>query len=291
MRYCTAIVAAMSAALCYGAVSGPSPDRPLMIQRFSQGQELPGTWERTLSGLEANRACADEVWFSNGTCFPSLERHAEQARRMAKCAADLRAIGIVPSLQIQATIGHGDNPRFTAEDMAGRTWGGYVGKNGEVCKQGNCPRQEGFLSYLREMSELYAAWHPGSVWIDDDLRMNNHAPAMSDGGCHCETCVGLFSKREGRRYTRESLVAACAADPELAKRWTDFGTESLAGVAGAIADGFHRISPETRIGLQHNKIPERVAIFRKLQENTGMRSASRPGGYDYTAPLLAAPPP
>ncbi|MCQ2377672.1 MAG: hypothetical protein MJ016_00475 [Victivallaceae bacterium] len=263
-----------------GAVE-PAASRPLMIQRFSVDEINPGIWEKMLPELEKYRACADEVWFSNGTFFPSLEGHARRAERMAKCAADLRKIGIVPSLQIQETVGHGD--RFSApENMAGKNWGSYVGKNGEVCRISNCPRQTGFLEYLDKMSRLYAAWKPGSVWIDDDLRLANHAPANEYGGCYCETCLKLFSEKEGRAYTREELIKACKTDPALEKRWLAFGEESLCLVAATIAKAFHEVSPDTRLALQHTKIPERNAILRTLQQVSGHRSASRPGGSAYS---------
>ncbi len=257
----------------------PAPERPRMIIRFSPGEENPDVWSRMLPQLEKYRASCDEVWFSNGISMVSLDTHRKRSELMAKAAQELRKIGIIPSLQIQATVGHGDNVLL---DNSALTWGTYVGKNGVVCKTNNCPRQKAFHKYLYEMAKIYAAWHPGSVWIDDDLRLDNHAPAVEYGGCYCKDCLAEFSKQEKHDYTREELVSACEKDAALYARWIKFGEESLAMVAAAIAKGFKEISPETRLGLQHCKTPERIAVLKTLAETSGKRSASRPGGSTYT---------
>ena len=263
------------------AKSLPSPRRPLLIQRFKENQELGELWERTFKVISENRACCDEIWFSTGSGYRPLDVHRKTAEAMAKCAEQLREIGIIPSVQIQSTLGHGDLflPPSTLNVM---TWGAYVGKHGQQCRYISCPRQEGFLEYFREVAQLYAAWQPGSMWIDDDLRLNNHYPAVEYGGCYCPDCMRLFSQQEGREYTREELVAACESDRELEKRWLDFGSESLQGVARVIAEAAHRVSPETRLCLQHgDQVFERNAIFEVLKGVSGRRSASRPGGGTY----------
>ncbi|MCQ2352272.1 MAG: hypothetical protein MJ033_02200 [Victivallaceae bacterium] len=259
--------------------AGPAPDRPRMIIRFSSGEESPEVWPRMLKQLEKYRAGCDEVWFSNGTSVVSLETHRQRAGLMAKAAKDLRKIGIVPSLQIQSTIGHADNLHA---DNSALKWGTYVGRNGEKCKTINCPRQKAFHQYLYEMSKIYAEWHPGSVWIDDDLRLRNHAPAGEPYGCYCAECLAEFSKREKHDYTREELVSACEKDAALYRRWMDFEEEGLAMISSAIARGFKEISPETRMGLQHCYDLERNAVFKALYETSGKRVASRPGAGTYS---------
>ena len=188
-----------------------------MIIRLRSGQEKPEVWERLFPQLLKAKACCDEVWFSTGVGIPLLEKHRKRSKYMAEHAKVLRANGIIPSLQIQATLGHGDDITAAA-GAEGKMWGSYVGVNGEQCKYINCPRQKGFLDYFRELSHIYAQWHPGSVWIDDDLRLHNHAPAMAPCGCYCQECLELFGQKEGRSFTREELVAAYKEDPELFSR-------------------------------------------------------------------------
>ena len=262
-------------------VFGPDPNRPLMMIRLRIGHEDPAIWNRLFPILKQNRECCDEVWFSTGIGIPVLDEHRRMSALMAEHAEELRRAGIIPSLQFQATLGHGDG--ITAEAGAeGKTWGSYVGIHGEQCRYINCPRQPGFLDYMREMAKIYAQWHPGSVWIDDDLRIHNHNPAMDRGGCCCPLCLSLFAQEEGRSYTREEIEAAWNAGNDLKRRWEDFQIRSLCRVAEVIAGAFHEISPETRFGLQHGGEPYRSRIFEVMQDTTGLRAGSRPGGGAYS---------
>ena len=81
-------------------------------------------WAETFRALAENRGACDEVWFSTGIAFPPMAWHREHTARLARYAEQCRAAGIVPSLQFQATLGHGDSFGGTPEEMAGRTWRG-----------------------------------------------------------------------------------------------------------------------------------------------------------------------
>ena len=258
----------------------PDPARPLMMMRFRAGHENPEIWERLYPQLLAYKACCDEVWFSSGIGFPVLEEHKAKSRNMSKCAEDLRKIGIIPSLQLQTTIGHSD--RIIASAGAeGKTWGSYVGVNGEECLYINCPRQKGFLEYMGEMCRIYAQWHPGSVWIDDDLRLHNHSPAMEPCGCYCKDCLALFSREVGKLYTREELVEAYKKDEALFKRWENFSIGSLKELIKVIVGNFKAVSPETRFGLQHCQNLMRLPVLEAMKEACCERVGSRPGGGAY----------
>lgn len=257
-------------------------------------------WAETFQTLAGNRGACDEVWFSTGITFPPMAWHREHAERLARYAADLRRAGIVPSLQFQATLGHGDSFGGSPEEMAGRTWGGFTGPSGVECATCNCPRQPAFLAYVREMARLYAAAiRPAWLWIDDDLRVNNHRPAASwdDIGCWCETCLAAFAKfltTEGTEDTeaaapgsprgREALCETIGANSALRSAWERFSFSSIAAVAEAIAEETHAVSPETRFGYQHGGWPNdsQLAVFRALREAGGGRPVgSRPGGGFY----------
>jgi len=260
---------------------GPDPERPLMMIRLRLGHEDPAIWNRLFPVLKRNKECCDEVWFSTGIGIPVLDEHRRMSALMAGHAEELRRAGIIPSLQFQATLGHSD--RVTAEGGAeGKTWGSYVGIHGEQCRYINCPRQQGFLDYMREMAKIYAQWHPGSVWIDDDLRILNHYPAMDPGGCCCPLCLSLFTQEEGRAYTREEIESAWQAGNELKQRWEAFQIRSLAAVAETIVKTMHDLSPETRFGLQHCSALFRNHILPVLKDASGKRAGSRPGGGAYS---------
>jgi len=240
----------------------------------------------SLTAFKQYRDACDEVWFCTKPSAAPLEEHRESARLMAKAAEEMRKIGVIPSLQIGATIGHGDD--FSLHSVS-PAWGTVVDSDGVKTRQCSCPRQAAFLAHVKAMAALYAACKPAMVWLDDDLRIARHSPAKE--GCYCETCIRLFNQDFQSVWTRESLVKAMAdgaAAGALRKRWVAFGQASLAGVARAAAQGVHAVSPETRMGLQHYNGHadllngyDWVPIFRAFEEETGRTAGSRPGSGFY----------
>ena len=243
--------------------------------------DRPEVWAATFEQFAKYRAGVDEVWFSTGICFPKMDEHRAAAARLAKAAEQLRRIGILPSLQIQATIGHGD-AFLRYADNSGMTWQGFTSENGAVAKGCNCFRAPAFLAYMKEMSALYAAaMRPYSVWIDDDIRIINHGgPGW---GCHCDYCLGKFAEKEGRKRTRKQLVAAMKTDAALAARWRAFAFEGEAELVRVIADAVHAASPETRMCQQQpgKCFPEHRLLYEACHAATGLPVGMRPGAGAY----------
>lgn len=254
----------------------------------------PEQWAATYKAIAANPGCCDEIWFSTGIGLPPLAWHREQAARIAQASADVRKLGITPSLQFQATLGHADDIS-AQEDCSAKDWTGFTGSTGVEAKLCSCPRQPKFLDYIRAVSRIYAANRPGSVWVDDDLRIVNHRPATvkSRPGCWCATCLAAFNRETGGTWTRETLDAALAKDAALRARWQTFSIEAIAAVARAIAEEFHRVSPTTRMALQHATGPTCMAdvkaMLAALHDASGLPVRFRPGGgayYDFSQPGL-----
>ena len=246
-------------------------------------------WAKTFKALRENRGACDDVWFSTGIGFPKIEWHAAHAKRLVRYADDLRSVGIVPSLQFQATLGHSDEITLL-EGVDGKTWGGFTGRGGTEGKACNCPRQPGFLAYVREMARLYASFKPSVVWIDDDLRIAGHAPASPWGkvpegwiGCWCPTCLAAFNAETGGKWTRETLDAAMKRDTALFDRWEKFSFAGIAEVARVIAEETHKVSPETRLAYQHGgyRNDSQLTVYRAMHEATGLPVGARPGGGAY----------
>ena len=244
-------------------------------------------WEETFEQFSKYRAGVDEVWFSTGISFPMMSEHRANAARLAAASDQLRGIGILPSLQIQSTIGHGD--AFTRyADNSGLRWQTYVSADGAVAETLNCPRAPAFLGYMREMSAAYAAaMRPYSVWIDDDIRIVGHHAgdnqSNSGWGCHCEHCLEVFAAREGKARTREQLVAEMKADAALAARWRAFAFEGEAALVRAIGDAVHAASPDTRMCQQQPGacFPEHRALYEAHHAATGLPVGMRPGAGAY----------
>lgn len=255
----------------------PDPNRPRLIIRLRSGHEDPAIWQRIFEQLKKNREICDEVWFATGTAFPTIDEHRQKAELLAAHAAELRSIGIIPSLQIQATIGHGDRT-FADNSLSGKTWGTYIGRNGEVTHSCNCPNQPGFLEYMAQISRLYAQWQPGSLWIDDDLRLDGHWPASDPFGCYCDDCIAAFSVATGKNFSREELVRQCENDPELDALWKKYATSSITNLTEIILRNVLAVSPDTRFGFQHGNCEERFHILQTMSKISRTKVASRPGG-------------
>ena len=234
-------------------------------------------------------AC-DEVWLCSDLGFPDLSVHAESATLMAEAAQELRQIGVLPGMQIANTIGHGDGLSF-AKGPVHATWQRLVGHDGLVSTECNCPRDEKFLVYQRDMAALYAAAvNPSSIWIDDDLRMYMHSPVSN--GCFCEKCLADFSREQGRSWTRPELVAQLSLRNQhnpLRLAWIKFGMSSLADVAAAITAGVTAHAPNCRMGMQHGALdwsthfgPDLTAIFAAMTTAGASKLGSRPGHGYYT---------
>ena len=246
-------------------------------------------WAKTFRIIKENRGAVDEVWFSTGVGFPAVEWHEEHAKRLARYAKQLRDIGVVPSLQFQATLGHADDVT-AVEGAPAKTWGGFVGRKGGECRMVNCPRQPGFLAYMRRAARFYAGFRPGSVWLDDDLRILGHRPASprekaKDGwvGCWCDVCMDAFNRATNGTWTRETLDAAMETGSPLYDSWERFSFESLANVARAIAEEMHKVSPDTRFGYQHalHRNDAQLVVFKAMYDASGHAVGSRPGGGAY----------
>lgn len=256
---------------------------PFCALRFGYRYTQPDKWPEMRAALAKNRAAFDEVWFSTGVTFPRLAWHEEHARQCAVAAADLRRMGIVPSIEFQTIIGHTD-PILDAGDCSGQDWGTMVSADGLAAKRLSCPQDPNLLAYFVRVAELHAAWKPGSVWVDDDLSYRNRAPVKKPenrlAGCFCDRCVSGFSAKEGRAWPRGELVAAIRRDESVRRRWDDYSCGVMGELTRAIAAAVHRISPETVMGYQYGGVLH-PAIPCGLFSGSGLPVRLRPGAGAY----------
>ena len=219
-----------------------------------------------------------------------MDTHGKSAAAMAVAAQNLREMGITPSMQA-ITIGHGDNFESGSEELIPTEWSTITDANGIVTRACHCPRQPKYLAYLEEVYALYAEkCQPAIIWLDDDLRVTNHSPARQL--CFCDTCIREFNEQYGGAWSRETLVAeleANSGEDGVRQQWIAFSQESLAGVARTISRSVHRVSPKTRMGLQHANFHRELLegrdwnlIFKAMEEETGLVPASRPGNGFYS---------
>lgn len=256
---------------------------PFCALRFGYRYTQPDKWPEMRAALAKNRAAFDEIWFSTGVSFPPLAWHEEHARQCAVAAADLRRMGIVPSIEIQTIIGHTD-PIIDSGDCSGQDWGTMVSADGLAAKRLSCPGDPKLIAYFVRVAELHAAWKPGSVWVDDDLSYRNRAPILKEdnrlAGCFCDRCIAGFSEKEGRVWKRGELAKAIREDAVVRTRWDDYSCGVMGELTRAIAAAVHRVSPNTVMGYQYGGTL-RPAIPRGLFTGSGIPVRLRPGAGAY----------
>ena len=281
----------MMAAVCMGGFAAwalPAAEMPLLTMRLrANDTESVETWEANFREIAAHPGCCDEIWFSTGCGAPALDWHRANAAVLAGAVRDCRAKGIVPSLQFQATLGHGD-AFGTPEMFAMKKWTGWTGWQGLETRYCNCPRQPAFHAYLREVAKIYAPLGFAGLWIDDDLRVAHHQPSDSYGrriGCWCETCLRAFNEETKGTWTREALAAAVLKDNALSARWRKFSVDALCLVARTVGEAFVRTSPETTLALQHacgeDSADQVLAVLETMRTLSGRPVGFRPGGGAY----------
>lgn len=260
-------------------------ERPVMMLRLRPtNTDSDKAWDETFAIIKENPGCCDQVWFSTGMGYLPEQWHDDKVKRIGKAMQQLESIGISSALQFQMTIGHGDKFGFGNEELfTEKTWTGWTGSTGVESVFCSCPRHPDFLEHLRMMAGKYAALEPSYVWVDDDLRYDNHKPATLDShiGCWCDGCIAAFNLRTSGKWTRATLSGALNDDCELYDEWHSFCEESLCDIASVISEEIHSISPNTKMAFQAKKegfmVPHVTAILETMHQKTGLPVGYRPG--------------
>jgi len=262
----------------------PLAERPVTTLRiYPDFYDSPEQRERILALLDRYGGI-DEVWLSTLEGNEALERHRVSAAVSAELAAQLRTRNIIVSLQLTSCIGHFAAPRFdhgfawTDEDLMVDAGGVTVSG---IC----CPSSPAFTAWTGDVLALYCvAIRPEVVYIDDDLRFNNHAAIRT--GCFCARCLEGFSAFTGQHWTREKLAAVLSRpDPQpLRRQWIAFHAQELAEFSGTVARCVHASAPDTRLGLQTSNANvfyngwNFLPAYRAMAAATGKPARVRIGG-------------
>lgn len=272
-----------------GEQRSPTP----MIQRFrGTHTAVEELWPKFFEQIKTHKACADEIWFSTGIGFPPIDWHKQHSERLARYADECRRAGIAPALQFQSVFGHGDFLIPFTDDISGKNWRGWVGRNGSEAIACSCPTDPNLRTYFVELAKIYSAWQPSSIWLDDDFSTRGRTVdpwsycEPFGHGCYCERCLGGFYQFVGKTWiSREAFLCDLDADAVLSDQWMSYTYDNIAALATAIATAVHEISPATRMGCQHGAqthYPRQLAIYEALHNATGLPVGCRPGGGAYT---------
>ncbi len=160
----------------------------------------------------------------------------------------LEPLGITTSINPWVTLVHADRGRSLRE---GQNFNRMVDVEGNMAKVQACPLCEEWRKYITELYAYYATIKPNMIWVEDDFRFHNHSPLVW-GGCFCEKHMEEYSRRAGKKLTREEFVEGILKPGKphpYRKIWLDTCRETLVDIAEAIGKAVHEVSPSTRVGL------------------------------------------
>lgn len=261
----------------------------MLTQRLgSFTQKDPAFVDALIQQIKAHPGCCDEVWLATDYGFPPMDVHRASAETLRGAAEKFRLAGIRVSLQLSNSIGHGQY--MSAQDCSGLVYDGspvekMVGQDGTVADYSFCWNGENFRRYVIDQIRIYAeAIRPACVWVDDDLRAENHNPV--DKGCFCEDCIARFGALHGAEFTRETLVAAIDSDIGWREKYVEFVRAGLSHFVYELSKAVHEVSPETRMGYQYTPYGGYTGrdfgyVFDAMKRATGLNPGSRPGGGAY----------
>jgi len=188
----------------------------------------------------------DSEEFTHGQ--PPLEWVQNYQEKLFRIKEAMEKLGIVYSLNPWITIGHCDRGRNAMEQLPGLKT--LVGHDGTELTSCACPLSEVWRQHFSKVWSLYAETKPHVMWIEDDIRTFNHKPV--EFSCFCSAHLEMFSRRVGRKVSREELVAAILQDGKphpWRKEYLDMQSEVMTDTVGFIAKTVHAVSPNSSLGL------------------------------------------
>lgn len=234
----------------------------------------------------------DTVWFATEYGYPDLSVHKANCDNIKETAELYRKAGIKVSLQISNTIGHGEYMKSKDNSAIDKyKFEKIVGPDGTVSDYSFCWRGKNFVDYCCKSIEAYMDIKPSTVWIDDDLRVLNHAPVQF--GCYCNSCISAFNKEYDFNYSREELVEEINyGDVSVREKYVDFIRKGMYDFTYTISKAVKNLSPDTQMALQYARVSNYTGmdynyLFEAMRDAGNKTLKSRPGGgvYDDKTPM------
>ena len=206
-------------------------------------------FENFCSYVRKNIDCIDELAlfteYSHHGYIP-LEQIKANAAVIKEHIKTLKTIGVEQvGLNILCTIGHVDEAWDFMVEAPFQT---VVGHDGQTSTANMCMRDGEWRKYIAEKYRLYASAEPDFIWLDDDLRVNNHTAQYP---CFCDTCINAFNKIYSSQWTRETLVATLdSSDGGVwRQRWVEFNRDELRALIKYIGDTVRSVNKNIKLGL------------------------------------------
>ena len=182
------------------------------------------------------------------TGHPTLQEVEPWLRMVGRVKPRLADQGVTISLNPWSALLHADRGRVLKPGQQFRL---MVDSNGRTASATACPLCPALREHLRQQYERMARIQPRIIWVDDDFRLHNHAP-LQWGGCFCELHMQEYSRRAGRRVTREEFVKGVlqpGAPQPFRRIWLDTNRETMVDLAKMLGQAVSRVAPQTQVGL------------------------------------------
>ena len=183
-------------------------------------------------------ACPSGGWRGNG--YPPASHWDDRARYFADVRRTLNCKDIRLGWWITTTLRCGILEGATPATKA----------DGTRSPMASCPLDPVFRQrFSEDVARFAAIAKPDFIMTEDDLSINAGTDRM---GCFCEHHLAEFSRRQGKTYTRESLVAALTdGTPESVKlewAWRELKKDSLVSLAEQMRRALDEKTPEIPMG-------------------------------------------
>ena len=122
-----------------------------------------------------------------------------------------------------------------------------VNQDGAESKSCLCPSNDAFLDYTAKRYAIYANSGADFIWIDDDVRPNNHGIAQDF--CYCPKCIQKFNDINKTNYTRKEIVEGLNSSNELRNKWNDFKENVMKELLFTIKEAVKGVNESIDIGF------------------------------------------
>ena len=246
-----------------------------------------------LEVVRKNPGCCDEVWLGSHFAFPPMEKHESLVAALKETIGIFKAEGIQVSTQITNTLGHGQCAEVadcSAYNYEGSPAGHMVGSDGIRAGYCFCYNDPHVRAYSQKVTETYASLKPHTMWIDDDLRPENHESTYV---CFCDSCMARFNQLHKSSLSREKLVRLLNDDVQWREKWVNFIRAGLADFTRHLAEAVMRVSPDSLMAYQYPHVSNYAGadnkfFFQAMKDASGRPPASRAGHsyYEDSNPLI-----
>lgn len=230
----------------------------ISLRIFTKTWQDRSHFEELVTLLSRDRQRIDEVaFFTSMTHAPlplaAIEAAAAQLRD--ECLPAIRALGLRAGINHLVTIGHLDeNPEYSLQEP----WQHLVDISGEESASCYCASDPRVQEYIGKCYAALAGAGPDFIWIDDDVRLESHAPTIKYA-CFCDYCIDRFNRTAGHEWTRDRLraefnVGAPRERFEFRRQWLKHTNSYITELIGLIRRSVDEANPNVVLGLMTGEI-------------------------------------